>query len=300
MDVIREIREMAARKNAVILAHNYQPGVIQDVADYTGDSLELARIAESTRADIIVFCGVHFMAESASILNPAKKVLLPDAGAGCPMADMVTPEDVKAFRREHPGAAVVTYINSSAAVKAVSDVVCTSANARDIVERMPADTILFFPDRNLASYVQRFTAKKIIPWKGFCPTHELFSVEALERARRARPEALVMVHPECRPEVVDRADEVLSTGGMVRFAEKTDRREIIVGTESGMIHRLQKAAPHVEFIPASPRFICPDMKKITLEKLRDSLLNEAPVITVDVTTAKCALSSLQKMLALSS
>lgn len=300
MDIIREIRDLAARKNAVILAHNYQPGDIQDIADYTGDSLELARIAESTRADIIVFCGVHFMAESASILNPAKKVLLPDAGAGCPMADMVTPDDVNAFRSEHPGAAVVTYINSSAAVKAVSDVVCTSANARDIVERIPADTILFFPDRNLASYVQRFTSKRVIPWKGFCPTHELFSVEDLERAKRARPEALVMVHPECRPDVVERADEVLSTGGMVRFAEKTDRREVIVGTESGMIHRLQKAAPRIEFIPASPRFICPDMKKITLGKVRDSLLNESPVITVDVATAQCALSSLQKMLALSS
>jgi len=300
MDIIREIRDLAARKNAVILAHNYQPGDIQDIADYTGDSLELARIAESTRADIIVFCGVHFMAESASILNPAKKVLLPDAGAGCPMADMVTPEEVNAFRNEHPGAAVVTYINSSAAVKAVSDVVCTSANARDIVERMPADTILFFPDRNLASYVQRFTSKRVIPWKGFCPTHELFSVEDLERAKRARPEALVIVHPECRPDVVDRANEVLSTGGMVRFVEKTDRREIIVGTESGMIHRLQKAAPRIEFIPALPRFICPDMKKITLHKVRDSLLHESPVITVDAATAQCALSSLQKMLALSS
>ncbi|HON78512.1 MAG TPA: quinolinate synthase NadA [Spirochaetota bacterium] len=294
-----EIKALASDKNAVILAHNYQPDEIQDIADYTGDSLELARIAAGTKADIIVFCGVHFMAESAVLLSPEKKVLLPDESAGCPMADMATDADVAKMRKQYPEAAVVTYINSTAAVKALSDVCCTSSNAVKIVQRINADTILFFPDKNLGSYVQRFTEKKIIPWKGFCPTHERFTPEELKRIKSDHPDAVVMVHPECRPEIIDLADEVQSTGGMVTFVKNTSHKKIIVGTEMGMIHRLKAEAPEKECILASPGFICSNMKKITLEKLRDSLANEIPVISVKPDVAVKAKGCLQKMLELS-
>ncbi|HPQ53165.1 MAG TPA: quinolinate synthase NadA [Spirochaetota bacterium] len=294
-----EIKALASDKNAVILAHNYQPDEIQDIADYTGDSLELARIAAGTKADIIVFCGVHFMAESAVLLSPEKKVLLPDESAGCPMADMATDADVAKMRKQYPEAAVVTYINSTAAVKALSDVCCTSSNAVKIVQRINADTILFFPDKNLGSYVQRFTEKKIIPWKGFCPTHERFTPEELKRIKSDHPDAVVMVHPECRPEIIDLADEVQSTGGMVTFVKNTSHKKIIVGTEMGMIHRLKAEAPEKEYILASPGFICSNMKKITLEKLRDSLANEIPVISVKPDVAVKAKGCLQKMLELS-
>jgi len=299
MDIVNEIRHLAEKKNALILAHNYQRPEIQDIAHHTGDSLELARIAASNDADIIVFCGVHFMAESAAMLSPGKKVLLPDPGAGCPMADMAEPGDLEAMKREHPGAMVVTYINSSAAVKALSDVCCTSANAVRIVRRVEADEIIFVPDKNLGHYVSRFTEKRIVLWKGFCPTHERFTVEDLEAVRAKHPGALVMVHPECRPGVVDLADEVLSTGGMVNFARETKAKRIIVGTEVGMIHKLESVAPHIEFIPASDAFICPNMKKITLEKLRSSLADETPVITVPADTARRAVRCLEKMLELS-
>jgi quinolinate synthase len=299
MELIQEIKYLAAKKNAVLLAHNYQPDEIQDIADYTGDSLELARIAAGTNAEIIVFCGVHFMAESAVLLSPDKKVLLPDKTAGCPMADMATEEDVAAMRNQYPGAAVVTYINSSAAVKALSDVCCTSANAVKIVQRIEADTILFFPDRNLGSYVQRFTEKKVIPWKGYCPTHERFTAEEFNSVKSEHPDAVTIVHPECRPEIIDCADEVLSTGGMVNFVKTSRHKKIIVGTEMGMLHRLKVEAPDKEFILASPGFICGDMKKITLEKIRDSLAEEKPIITVDTFVADRAKGCLQKMLELS-
>ncbi len=296
MDIVKEIRGLAGKKNAIILAHNYQRPEVQDIAHHTGDSLELARIAASNDAEIIVFCGVHFMAESAAMLSPEKKVLLPDPGAGCPMADMAEPGDLESMKREHPGAAVVTYINSSADVKALSDICCTSANAVKIVQRVEAREIIFVPDKNLGHYVSRFTEKKIIPWKGFCPTHERFTAEDLMAVRGKYPGVPVIVHPECRPGVVDLADEVLSTGGMVKFAEKTKAMRIIVGTEIGMIHKLRSVAPHIEFIPASGSFICPNMKKITLEKLRDSLAEEKPVITVPEKTAKSAVRCLEKML----
>ncbi|HQO03460.1 MAG TPA: quinolinate synthase NadA [Spirochaetota bacterium] len=299
MELIQEIKYLREKKNAVLLAHNYQPDEIQDIADYTGDSLELARIAAGTNADIIVFCGVHFMAESAVLLSPDKKVLLPDTTAGCPMADMATEKDVAAMRNQYPGAAVVTYINSSATVKALSDVCCTSANAVKIVQRIEADTILFFPDRNLGSYVQRFTGKKVIPWKGYCPTHERFTVEELNIVKSEHPDAVVMVHPECRPEIIDCADEVQSTGGMVNFAKTTRNKKIIIGTEMGMLHRLKAEAPDKEFILASPGFICGDMKKITLEKIRNSLADEMSIITVDPDVADRAKGCLQKMLELS-
>jgi quinolinate synthase len=275
MNIVSQIKALADEHKAVILAHNYQNPEIQDIADYTGDSLELSRIAAEKVMEkgyeVIVFCGVHFMAESASILSPESVVLLPDLTAGCPMAEMAEPEAIVEMKRRHPRARVVTYINSTAAVKAVSDVICTSSNAKTIVERIDADEIIFVPDRNLGSYVQRFTKKQIILWNGFCPTHESFTVEALSAVQKRHPGSLVMVHPECRPEVVDMADEVLSTGHMVRFVQETGASSILVGTERGMIHRLKKAAPHIEFIPASDSFICPNMKKIDLGALHESL-----------------------------
>jgi quinolinate synthase len=299
MDLNKQIKELAREKKAIILAHNYQIPEIQDIADVSGDSLELSQIAAKNDAAMIVFCGVHFMAESASILSPEKKVIIPDPNAGCPMADMVGAEDVARLREEHPDAMVVTYINSSAAVKAVSDVICTSSNAVKIVERIQADKIIFLPDKNLGSYVQRFTQKKIILWRGFCPTHEKFSVRDLESIRAKHPDAFLMVHPECRPEVIDLADEVFSTGQMVSFVKKTDRKKIIVGTEIGMIHKLKSVAPHIEYIPASDDFICPNMKKINLQKLYTALQREEVPVYVDGSIRKKARLALDRMLELS-
>lgn len=299
LDIVKQIHQLAAEKNAILMAHNYQNPEIQDMAHYTGDSLELARIAADNEADIIVFCGVHFMAESAYILSPKKKVLLPDRSAGCPMADMADVNDLVEMKKQYPGATVVTYINSTAAIKAESDVCCTSSNAVKIVQKVEGDTILFLPDKNLADYVQRFTDKRIIPWKGFCPTHEQYSAEELVKMREKHPDAVVMVHPECNREVVDLADEVLSTGQMVTFVRETDKRKIIVGTEKGMIHKLQSVAPDKEYILASKAFVCPNMKKITLEKVLKSLENEEPEITVPEEVRIKALGSLTRMLELS-
>lgn len=294
-----QIKELAREKNAIILAHNYQRDEVQAIAHHTGDSLELARIAASNNANIIVFCGVHFMAESASMLAPMKKVLLPDPDAGCPMADMAEPADLAAMRAERPDATVVTYINSSAAVKALSDVCCTSANAQLIVDRVEGDKIIFVPDKNLGSWVQRFTKKEIIPWKGFCPTHEKFSAEDLAAVKREHPGALVMVHPECRPEVADMADQVLSTGGMVKFVQTVHGKKIIVGTETGMLYKLKSVAPDNEYILAGKSFICPNMKKITLPKILRALETETPVITVPAYIAEKAVRCLERMLELS-
>ena len=299
-DTIRnEIRELAKQKNALILAHNYQNDEIQEIADHTGDSLELARIAASNAADIIVFCGVHFMAESAYILSPDKKVILPDLTAGCPMADMADADDLRGMKEKHPDAAVVTYINSTASVKAASDVCCTSSNAVNIVQRVNADRIIFVPDRNLGNFVQRSTDKEIVYWEGFCPTHDRFTRDELIAIKREHPDALVMVHPECRPEVVDIADEVLSTGKMVTFVQKTDARKIIVGTEKGLLYKLKSVAPHIEYVLASDSFICPNMKKITLEKLYRSLDDERPLVTVEDAIAEKAYNCLNRMLELS-
>jgi quinolinate synthase len=299
MTIQEDIKQLAKEKNAIILAHNYQPGDIQDIADVSGDSLELARIAAKNNADIIVFCGVHFMAESASILSPEKTVLLPDEHAGCPMADMVEEEDLLKLKVEHPDAKVVAYINSTAAVKAHCDVICTSSNAVKIVQRIDAEKIIFVPDRNLGSYVQKFTDKEIILWEGFCPTHERYTVEDLNKIKSQHPDALVMVHPECNPSVVDLADKVFSTGEMVSFVKETTVKKIIVGTESGMIHKLQSENPQIEYISASEDFICPNMKKITLEKLYNSLLNNIKEIKVDESTALKANKALKAMLELS-
>ena len=298
-ETVRQIKKLGRDKKALILAHNYQIDEIQDIADFSGDSLELSQIAAKNSARMIVMCGVHFMAESAAILSPRKKVIIPDPTAGCPMADMVEPDDVAELRKQHPGAMVVTYINSTAAVKACSDVICTSSNALKIVERVEADEIIFLPDKNLGSYVRRFTKKNIILWKGFCPTHERFTREELVAVREKHPGALIMVHPECRPEVIDLADEVLSTGQMVKFVQQTDKKKIIVGTEKGMIHKLKSVAPDIEYILASDSFICPNMKKINLQKLRAALESEKTIVTVEAGVREKARKALDRMLELS-
>jgi quinolinate synthase len=299
MNTVEDIRNLAKKKNAIILAHNYQPKEIQVISDETGDSLELAKKALASNAEVIVFCGVHFMAESAAILSPNKLVLLPRLDAGCPMADMVAAKDVVAMRGKHPGASVVTYINSSAEVKAESDIICTSSNALKIIENADSDTVLFFPDKNLAAYAQRFTKKKIIPWSGFCPTHERFTIEKLKAIKSTHPDALVIVHPECKPEIIDMADEVLSTGQMINFVKGTNRKKIIVGTEKDIINRLSKVAPAVEFIPASSDFLCPNMKKISLDDILFSLIEDRYRIRVPDEIAVRARKALARMMELS-
>jgi len=266
-ELIEEILQLKKQRKAVILVHNYQLGEVQDIGDFVGDSLELSQKAAETGAEVIVFCGVHFMAETASILCPDSVVLLPDIHAGCPMADMVTAESLKRRKRELPNATVITYINSSAEVKAESDICCTSANAVNVVESVESDEILFVPDQYLGHYVATKTNKKIHLWPGYCPTHARIQPEDIIRLKKEHLQAKAMVHPECRPEVIALADEVLSTGGMCRFARETEAKEIIVGTEMGIIYRLKKENPGKKFIPISEQAICPDMKLITLEKV---------------------------------
>ncbi len=242
------IRLLKKESNAVILAHNYQLAEIQDIADFTGDSLELSQKAAATDADVIVFCGVHFMAETASILCPDKTVLLPDINAGCPMANMITAEALREKKREYPRATVVCYVNSTADVKAESDICCTSANAVRVIESISAPEIIFVPDQYLGDYVASKTGRKMILWPGFCPTHIRIKPQDIIRLREEYPRAKVVVHPECRPEVTALADEVLSTGGICRFARETDAREIIIGTEMGILHRLRKENPDKKFL----------------------------------------------------
>ena len=276
----REISRLKRQRGAIILAHNYQRGEVQDLADFVGDSLELSQNAAKTEAKVIVFCGVHFMAETASILCPDKKVLLPDINAGCPMANMVTAEKLMAKKKEVPDATVVCYINSSAPVKAESDVCCTSANAVKVIESLDTEKVLFVPDQYLGHYISTKTDKKMILWPGYCPTHVKIQAQDIINQKDEHPDAKVVVHPECRPEVIGLADEVLSTGGMCRFAKQTDAKVVIVGTEVGIIHRLSKENPDKEFIAASRKAICPKMKRITLEKVLWALQDMAPEVRV--------------------
>jgi len=295
-ELTEKILSLKKRRNAVFLAHNYQLGEVQDIADFVGDSLELSQNAAKTDANVIVFCGVHFMAETASILCPDKIVLLPDINAGCPMADMVTAERLKERKREFPGAAVVCYINSSAEVKAESDVCCTSANAVRVIESLDTEEILFVPDQYLGHYVSTKTGKKMILWPGFCPTHLRIRPEDLTRLRQEYPQAKVVVHPECRPEVINLADEVLSTGGICRYARREDITQMIVGTEIGIIHRLRKENPGKRFIPVSEQAICPRMKLITLEKILWSLEEMTPQVKVPEEIRLKAKLAVDKML----
>jgi len=294
--LIEKILELKGKRDAVILAHNYQRGEVQDIADFVGDSLELSQNAALTDAKVIVFCGVHFMAETASILCPDKIVLLPDINAGCPMANMITMVELKERKREIPGATVVCYINSTAEVKAESYVCCTSANAAKIIESLDASEILFVPDQYLGHYISTKTNKKMTLWPGFCPTHVRIQSQDINRLKLEYPEAKVVVHPECRPEVIALADEVLSTGGMCKFAQQTEAREIIVGTEIGIIHRLEKENPDKIFIPASERATCPNMKLITLEKILWALEEMSPEMKVSAEIRAKAKESVDKML----
>lgn len=267
-NLAKRIKALKKSRKAVILAHNYQLPEVQDVADHRGDSLELSRIAAGTDAKVIVFCGVHFMAETASILCPDKLVIMPDLGAGCPMANMITASDVRALKAKHPRAVIVGYVNTSALVKAELDYCCTSTNAVKIVAALKdSPEIIFVPDKYLAHYVTSQTGRKLIAWKGFCPTHVKILPEDILREKQFHPRAKVMVHPECLPESLALADAVLSTSGMSRYARTTRAKEFIVGTEVGMIYRLKKDNPRKEFYPASERAVCPNMKRTTQEKI---------------------------------
>jgi quinolinate synthase len=267
-DLEKRIAELKKKRSAIILAHNYQLPEVQDVADYRGDSLELSRIAAKTEAKVIVFCGVHFMAETASILSPDKKVIVPDLSAGCPMANMLSALQLRRLKKEHPAAVVVGYVNTSAEVKAELDYCCTSTNAVAVVNYLKdAKEIIFVPDKYLADYVSKKTGRKLISWNGFCPTHVRILPEDIKREKRFHPFAKVVVHPECLPSVVALADAALSTSQMCKFSQQTDAQEIIIGTEVGLLYRLKKDNPAKEFYPASEAAVCPNMKRTTQEKI---------------------------------
>jgi len=271
-NLLEKIKEWKKKRDAVILAHNYQLPEVQDVADLRGDSLELSRAAAKTTAKVIVFCGVHFMAETAAILSPEKKVIVPDINAGCPMANMIKPEDIKKLRKEHPDAAVVGYVNTSAEVKAELDYCCTSTNAVAVVNYLKdKKEIIFVPDKYLGDFVAKKTGRKLIQWNGYCPTHVKILPEDIKREKKFHPFAKVMVHPECSPQVVSLADEVLSTSQMAKFAKASEAKEFIVGTEVGLIYRLKQDNPSKEFYPASEAAVCPNMKRTTQEKILWSL-----------------------------
>ena len=293
-----EIQKLKKERNAIILAHVYQRPEVQEVADIIGDSLELSRRAAATDADVIVFCGVHFMAESAAILSPDKVILLPEENAGCPMADMVTAEELRIKKQQLPGAVVVAYVNTSAEVKAECDICCTSANAVKIVQSIPQDKeIIFIPDKNLGMYVASKTGRPMTLWEGWCNTHDWVTPEEVLRAKEEHPEALVLIHPECRPEVVALADYVSSTTGLIKFARENEAREYIVGTESGILHQLYKQCPGKEFYLATKRLVCPNMKATTLDKVKRALETMQPQITVPQEIREKALACLERMLA---
>jgi len=296
MDYIEKIKELKDKKDAVILVHNYQRGEVQDIGDYIGDSLELSRQAHKTDAVMIVFCGVRFMAETAKILSPEKKVLIPRNEAGCPMANMVTPEDVSAMRKKHPRAKVVSYVNTNADVKALSDVCCTSANAVKVVENIDSDKIIFVPDKNLGSYVKRFVDKSIILWDGYCYVHNNISKEEVLSAKKKFPEALLLVHPECRTEVIDIADEVLSTSGMLEFAKKSHAKSFLIGTEEGILYGLKKENPKKFFYNVGIPRICSDMKLTHLEDVYLALKEEKYKITIPTDIMNASRKALEKML----
>ncbi len=300
MELTAEIRRLRGERNAIILAHNYQRPEVQEIADYVGDSLELSiKASKLADVEVVVFCSVDFMAETAKLLAPEKQVLLPDAGAGCPMADMVTAEGLRALKAEHPGVPVVCYVNSSAAVKAECDITCTSANAIAVVNSLDAAEVIFAPDQCLGGWVQRHTDKRLLLWPGYCPTHNRILAEHIRAQRAAHPDAEVIVHPECTADVIDLADHVVSTGGMLRVARERAAREFIIGTEVGMMHRLQREAPEKTFHHIGAAAICPNMKKTTLEKVLWSLQDLQTAIEVPEDIAERARLAIQRMLALS-
>lgn len=297
-ETISEIRRLAEQRDALILAHNYQRDEIQELAHITGDSLALSMEAARTDKPVIVFCGVHFMAESAAILAPEKIVLLPRLDAGCPMADMVTAEGLREFKSRHPGVPVVTYVNSSAAVKAESDICCTSANAVKVVESLAEPEVILAPDRNLGRYIAGQVDKICYFWDGYCPTHERLTVEDVQTARTDYPDALFMAHPECPPEVLALADHICSTSGMYTFARENKAQQFIVGTEAGILYRLRKENPGKQFILPTTRLICPNMKLTSLEDVLKALQTMQPRITVAEEVRIAARGALDRMLAI--
>ncbi|MCD8480330.1 MAG: quinolinate synthase NadA [Candidatus Cloacimonetes bacterium] len=297
-DIIQEIHRLKAEKNALILAHNYQAIEIQEMADYRGDSLQLSILSAAVKSPLIVFCGVKFMAETAALLNPASKVILPVIDAGCPMADMISGEQLREFKAQYPGSVVVCYVNSTVEVKAESDICCTSSNALKVVSSIPPDkTILFVPDRNLGSYVAKVSGRKIITWNGYCPTHQWgFSLKDVQDLRAKHPDHQLLVHPECDPVIVDSADQVMSTGGMVKYLETNDR--VIIATENGLTDYLKHLHPGKSIISLSPKAICQNMKKTKVEDVLSALQDEEYHITVPSEIAHQAKSAIDRMLAL--
>ena len=295
--IVDEISRLRQERNAVILAHNYQIGEVQEIADHTGDSLELSRTAATTDAEVIVFCGVHFMAETAKILSPDKTVLLPDPSAGCPMADMITAQQLRDFKKAHPNLPVVAYVNTSAEVKAESTICCTSANAVRVVESLDSDTVLFVPDKSLGAYVASKTDKKLIPYCGFCPTHHRILASDVIRSKQAHPEAIVVAHPECTTDVLRLADAVESTSGMLWYVESSDAKEFVICTERGLLNRLAKDNPDKVFHNPTSLNICPNMKKITLEKVLWSLEDMQFRIEIPAETIAKARSAIEGMIA---
>lgn len=306
MNIKEEIRRMCREKNAVIMAHYYTDGEIQDMADFVGDSLALAQKAATTDADIIVMCGVHFMGETSKILCPDKKVLVPDLEATCSLAESCPADKFAEFVAEHPGHTVISYVNTTAATKAVTDIVVTSSNAREIVESLPQDThIIFGPDRNLGGYINSITGRNMLLWDGACHVHEKFSVEKILELKKQYPDAKVLVHPECKGTVVKLADKVGSTAALLKYSINDSSDTFIVATESGILHEMQKACPEKTFIPAPPSDStcacneCSYMKLVTMQKLYDCLKNEAPEIHVDAEVAEKAIVSINRMLEIS-
>lgn len=295
-EMAKSIAELKKERNAVILAHNYQIGEVQDVADFLGDSLELSQKAARLDEDIIVFCGVHFMAETAAILAPEKMVLIPDIHAGCPMANMVTAKELKAWKKNYPGRPVVCYVNTTAEVKAECDICCTSSNALKVVESLEAQEILFAPDKNLAAYVARYTSKTIIPWDGYCYVHNNILARDVRESKERYPEAQVWVHPECRPEVINLADKVLSTGKMIKEARTTPKKAVIIGTEAGIVYRLKKENPDKDFYPVKELALCYNMKKINLKKVLQSLEEEIFKVQVPLEISRRARGAIEKMI----
>jgi len=298
MTILDEIKNLKKEKNAVILAHNYQIPEIQDIADFTGDSLELAKKAsEMIDCNMIFFCGVRFMAETAKILSPEKRVFLPAKDAGCPLADMAKVADVMEMKNKYPEAWVVSYVNTSAEVKAITDVCCTSSNAAKVIENVPVDSIIFLPDKNLGYFVKKqVPEKKLILWDGHCFVHRMFKMEDLKAAREKYPDAEIIVHPECDPEIQDNADCILSTSGMLKRAKVSTAKRFIIGTEEGLIHRLKKENPDKEFFSLGAGRVCFNMKKTTVEKLKDCMKNENNEIILSQDIMEKARKSLEAMI----
>jgi quinolinate synthase len=305
LDLFAEIEKLKKEKNAILLAHYYQEADIQDVADYIGDSLGLAQQAEKTNADMIVFAGVHFMAETAKILNPSKKVVIPDLKAGCSLSDSCPPPLFKKFKEQHPDHVVVSYINCSAAIKALSDVICTSSNAKVIVESFPKDQpIIFAPDKNLGAYINKVTGRNMLLWNGACMVHEIFSLENLTKLKVRHPQAKVIAHPECEEPILRLADYIGSTTGLLKYTQTSDAKEFIVVTETGILHQMMKASPDKTFIPAPPDNgcacnDCPHMKRNTLEKLYLCMKYELPDINMDEELRLAAKKPIDRMLEIS-